>query len=112
VAGFQFEADALADTLEAAGYDVDPTPSGASVVSARREGVAGGVAVVVVDGGGRLRFTLTRDVAPQRARDVIVDGRRYRFVDTTTRTSVALVTLDSAADLAGHLAALERAAAG
>ncbi|HLH25797.1 MAG TPA: hypothetical protein VK066_25035 [Chloroflexota bacterium] len=112
MAAFRFDPDKLADALERAGYDADPTPPGVTQLSARREGVAGGVAVVVVDGGGRLRFTLTRDVAPEQARDVTLGGRTYHLVDTTTRTTVALLTLTSAAELATCLADLERAAAG
>jgi hypothetical protein len=107
---FRFDADALADTLERAGYDVDPTPPGVTQVSARREGLAGGVAVVVIDGGGQLRFALTRDVAPEQARDVTAGGRQYHLVDTTTRTTTALISLGSVGELATCLADLERLA--
>jgi hypothetical protein len=115
MAEFIFDAEALTRVLEAAGYDVEAPASGSGgglgVVSARREGAGGGVAVVVIDRGGRLRFTLTHAVAPERARDVAVAGRRCRLVDTTTRTTVALLTLSSDTDLAALLAELERAAA-
>ena len=111
MAGFEFDVDKLADALEQAGYDADPTPAGMRQVSARREGVAGGVAVVVIDGSGRLRFTMTRDIAPEQARDVTVGERTYHLVVTTTRTTTALVTLGSVADLTSCLADLERAAA-
>ena len=107
--GFHFDADALADALEQAGYDVDPAPPGVTQVSARCEGVAGGVAVVVIDAGGQVRFTLTRDVAPEQARDVTAGGRKYHLVDTTTRSTTALLTLGSVAELATCLADLERA---
>ncbi|SRR5579875_798940 len=113
---FSFDAEALANALEAAGYDVDPpappTAGGeVGVVSARRDSAGGGVAVVVIDRGGRLKFTLTRDVAPERARDATVAGQRCRLVDTTTRTTVALLSLTGDADLAVLLTDLERAAA-
>ena len=112
---FQFDPVVLTDALEGAGYDVDPpAPGGAAdpaTVSARRDGVAGGVAVIVIDRGGRLRLTLTRDTAPQRARDRVVDGQRVRLVDTTTRTTTAVLSLGATADLPGLLAELERTAA-
>ncbi|SRR5581483_11677407 len=110
MAEFSFDAEALASALEAADYDVESPAPGGGVVSARREGVGGGVAVVVIDRGGRLRFTLTRAVAPERVRDVTVAGQRCRLVDTATRTTVALLTLSGDTDLAALLAELERAA--
>jgi hypothetical protein len=112
VAEFEFEADQLAEALEQAGYDVDPTPPSVTQVSARREGVAGGVAVVVIDGGGQLRFTLTREVAPEQARIATLSGREYHFVETTTRCTVALLRLASAAVLPTCISDLERGAAG
>jgi hypothetical protein len=115
MAEFVFDAEALTSTLEAAGYDVEsPAPGsggGVGVVSARREGAGSGVAVAVIDRGGRLRFTLTRAVAPERVRDVSIAGQRCRLVDTSTRTTVALLTLSADTDLAALLAELECAAA-
>jgi len=111
MADFVFDADALATALESAGYDVDPTPAGLAQVSARRESAAGSVATVVVDGAGRLRFSLTRDVAPERARDLTVGGQRVQLVTNTSRTTVALVSLATPTDLVPLLEALESAAA-
>lgn len=115
MAEFQFDTAALTDALESAGYDVDPPASGGAadpaVVSARRDGVAGGVAVIVIDRGGRLRLTLTRDTAPERTRDRVVKGQRVRLVDTTTRTTTAVLSLGATTDLPGLLTEIEHAAA-
>ncbi len=110
MAEFSFDASALTETLEAAGYDVDPPGGDAGVVTARLEG-SNGVAVVVIDRGGRLKYTLTRDTAPERSRSATVAGQRCQLVDTTTRTTVALFTLTGDSDLKAVLADLERAAA-
>ena len=111
MAQFTFDADALGDALEAAGYDVEPAGGDAGVLRARRDGVAGGVASAAIDRGGRLKWTLTRPTAPERARDVTAAGLRCRLVDSTARTSVAVLTLPAGPDLAALLADLERLAA-
>lgn len=107
MAAFSFAYDVLADTLEAAGYDVDPAPASARTVSGRHDGVQGGVATVVIDAGGRLRYTLTRNTAPEQARQARIAGRPCKLVTTTTQTTVAELVLSAAVDLARCLADLE-----
>ena len=95
--------------LAGAGYDVIDDPAEPNLVQARRGDLAD-VVSVVVDAGGRMRFTRVRQLGPEApAERRLTSGRRVRLVRRTdeTLTIVRRLTRSDAQDFAELLAELE-----
>jgi hypothetical protein len=95
--------------LAGAGYDVIEDPAEPNLVQARR-GDLGDVVSVVVDAGGRMRFTRVQQLAPEEPSERrLASGRRVRLVRRTdeTLTIVRRLTRSDAQEFAELLAELE-----
>jgi hypothetical protein len=79
--------------LEAAGFDVIRDPGEPNLVQARRDR-EGDTATLVVDAGGRMRYTRTRRGAPaRRMRHKGAGGRRYAVTRTRDETIAVIYVL-------------------
>jgi hypothetical protein len=108
---FDFDAarPLIEHALTAAGYDVNDDPGERNLVQARRDG-PGDVVAVVVDAGGRMRFTRVRQLGPEEATDRRLASRRAaRLVRRTDETLTILLHLSrsNARGFAALLAELE-----
>jgi hypothetical protein len=99
----------LEQALIAAGYDVIDDPAEPNLVQARRGGLGDAVSVVV-DAGGRMRFTRVRHLGPEETEEKRLARRRAaRLVRRTDRTLTILLHLrpTDARSFAALLAELE-----
>ena len=109
--GFRFATarPLIEQALVGAGYDVIDDPAVPNLVQARR-GDLDDVVSVVVDAGGRMRFTRVRQLGPEEpAERRLASGRRVRLVRRTdeTLTIVRRLTRPDEQDFAELLAELE-----
>jgi len=99
----------IEQALVDAGYDVIDDPAEPNLVQARR-GDLGDAVSVVVDAGGRMRFTRVRQLAPEESAERrLASGRRVRLVRRTdeTLTIVRRLTRSDEQGFAALLAELE-----
>lgn len=95
---------ALERALRQAGYDLLPDDAEPNLLQSRRD--AGMTTSVVIDAGGRLRFTRTRQVAPVEARiHRTPSGRVWRATQEVAETLTVSYQL-TPADAAGFAALL------
>ena len=99
----------IEQALIAAGYDLIDDPAEPNLVQARRGGLDDAVSVVV-DAGGRLRFTRVRQLGPEETEEVRLAPRRAaRLVRRTDETLTVLLHLKptDTRSFAARLAELE-----
>jgi hypothetical protein len=99
----------IEQALTGGGYDVMCDPAEPNLVQARR-GDLGDVITVVVDAGGRMRFTRVRRLGPEEAAERrLARDRAARMVRRTDETLTLLVRLIHAdvGDFSALLAELE-----
>jgi hypothetical protein len=86
----------IEQALTGAGYDVIDDPAEPNLVQARR-GDPGHLLTVVVDAGGRMRFTHLHQLGPEEAAErPLTPGRLVRLVRRTDETLTILLQLSRA----------------
>ena len=93
----------LEQALKSLGFDLVNDPAEPNLIQARRDR-GGDVSIVIVDHGGRLRYTRTRQTSPERS--VKRRASSYTFQATRQASETVTVSLDLAADATQDLTAL------
>lgn len=102
--------EGLKEALEEAGYDLTNDPNEPNLLQARRDS-ASSTAVLIIDSGGQMRYTLTRKIGPEQARLHKAANNR---VFAVTRESSETLTVSyefsqaDALDFANFLRELEK----
>lgn len=100
----------LTEALEEAGYDITNDPDEPNLFQARRD-TATGTAILIVDSGGQMRFTLTHQTGPEKAEThKAANGKVFSVTreNSETLTVSYQLTQADAVDFANFLKELEK----